>query len=513
MKASRAICRMWASITLCIAIVAIASHAVAVQVTLAWDPNTEPITAGYKIHYGIESQSFSVHIDVAKATSYTVTGLTAGQTYYFAATAYDASGNESAYSNVVSSTTAPASLNVAPTAPALPAGPSSLPVNTAGAFSTSASDPNGDSLKYRYDWGGGVISGWGAAGQSRSWAASGAYLVKAQAQDPSGLVSAWSSARSVTVTQAPAVIDSDGDGVPNTLDAFPNNPKEWADANKNGIGDNADAAASPVAPKLVAPVNNATSGVMAILKTDAFSTPAAGATHAKTRWQVFREEDDLCVLDTLSTTALLSLTVPKLLLDEGTAYYWRAQFTDSLNRGSAWSGYGHFATLATNSDRNANGIPDAQEVSMGTDLDGDGVKDAREGSIKSFKVAGASAQVGVSIKGSPTAVAIEAVESESAYTASSTPAQMPFGRIDFKIAVAQPGDPATVRLYFSRAATTGSSYSRYDSVGGKWYDYSANAAFTADFKSVALTLTDGGAGDADGVANGVIVAAGAVLAH
>jgi hypothetical protein len=429
MKASRAIYRMWVSITLCIAIVAIASHAVAVQVTLAWDPNTDPITAGYKIHYGIESQSFSVHIDVAKATSYTVTGLTAGQTYYFAASAYDASGHESGYSNVVSSTTAATSLNVAPAAPALPTGPTSLPVNTAGAFSTLASDPNGDSLKYRYDWGGGVVSGWGAADQSRSWPATGVYLVKAQAQDPSGLVSAWSSARSVTVTQAPAINDADGDGVANSLDAFPNNPKEWADANKNGIGDNADAAASPVAPKLVAPINNATSGVMSILKTNTFSTPAAGATHAKTRWQVFREEDDLCVLDTLSTTALLSLAVPKLVLDEDTAYYWRSQFTDSLNRASAWSAYGHFATLATNSDRNANGIPDAQEVSWGADLDRDGVKDAREGKIKSFKVVGTSTQVGVSIKGSPTAVAIEAVESGSAYTAASTPSQLPLGRI------------------------------------------------------------------------------------
>jgi chitinase len=201
------------------------------------------------------------------------------------------------------------------------------------------------------------------------------------------------------------------------------------------------------------------------------------------------------------------------VLDEGTPYYWRAQFTDSLNRASAWSEYGHFATLATNSDRNANGIPDAQEVSWGTDLDRDGVKDSRQADIKSFKVAGASAQVGVSIKGSATALAVEEVESESAYTAATTPSQMPFGRVNFKTAVAQPGDRATVRLYFSRAASTGSSYSRFESVAGKWYDYSANAAFAADLKSVALTLTDGGAGDADGVANGVIVSSGAVLAH
>jgi fibronectin type 3 domain-containing protein len=69
------------------------------QVTLAWDANTEPDLAGYKIHYGTASGNYSVHLDVLNVTSYTVTGLTDGQTYYFAATAYDEAGNESGYSN------------------------------------------------------------------------------------------------------------------------------------------------------------------------------------------------------------------------------------------------------------------------------------------------------------------------------------------------------------------------------------------------------------------------------
>ena len=35
-------------------------------------------------------------------------------------------------------------------------------------------------------------------------------------------------------------IDSDGDGVPDYLDAFPHNPKEWKDSDGDGIGDNED---------------------------------------------------------------------------------------------------------------------------------------------------------------------------------------------------------------------------------------------------------------------------------
>ena len=45
------------------------------------------------------------------------------------------------------------------------------------------------------------------------------------------------------LSTAPIVViepDSDGDGVPNSSDAFPNDPNEWADSDGDEIGDNAD---------------------------------------------------------------------------------------------------------------------------------------------------------------------------------------------------------------------------------------------------------------------------------
>ena len=495
----------------CVVVGAISSHAMAAQVTLAWDANSESDLGGYRVHYGTSSTSYSVHIDVNKATTYTVTGLAAGQTYYFAATAYDTSGNESGFSNMVSSTTV-SDLNIAPSAPAVPSGPASLAINTAGAFTASASDPNGGSLQYRYDWGEGVPSSWGVATQSHGWSAAGQYAVKAQARDSQGLESPWSGARTVTIASSapPPVVDSDKDGVPDSQDSFPNDPKEWADANGNRIGDNAESAAGPAVPTLAAPGNHATASTMAVLQTGAFRTPITGATHANTRWQVFRDEDDACMLDIRSATALTRLTLPKLVLDEGTLYFWRVQFIDSKGAASAWSDYSYFSTLLTDSDRNANGIPDAQELWWRTDLDRDGVRDSRQATIKSFRAAGVGLQVGVSIKGSPTALAIESVESESLTSSAGNSTPTPFGRIHFRIAVAKPGDRATVRLYFSKPAPSGAKYFRYDAVAGKWYDFSAYSAFATDLKSVALTLVDGGAGDADGVANGVIVNAGGV---
>jgi uncharacterized repeat protein (TIGR02543 family) len=74
------------------------SNAHSAQVTLAWDPNTEPTLAGYKVHYGTASGSYQTHIDAGLTTTYTVTNLQDGGTYYFAVTAYDSSANQSGYS-------------------------------------------------------------------------------------------------------------------------------------------------------------------------------------------------------------------------------------------------------------------------------------------------------------------------------------------------------------------------------------------------------------------------------
>ena len=68
------------------------------QVTFAWKPNTGENIAGYRIYYGTASRVYNWFFDVGNASTYTVTDLPDGGTYYFAATAYDASGIESTYS-------------------------------------------------------------------------------------------------------------------------------------------------------------------------------------------------------------------------------------------------------------------------------------------------------------------------------------------------------------------------------------------------------------------------------
>lgn len=73
------------------------------DVTLQWDANTETTVAGYKVYYNADSAGppFSGTGTVGKVTSTTLTGLDPSKTYYFAVTAYDATGTESTYSNIV----------------------------------------------------------------------------------------------------------------------------------------------------------------------------------------------------------------------------------------------------------------------------------------------------------------------------------------------------------------------------------------------------------------------------
>jgi len=74
------------------------------QVTLSWDANNEPNLDGYYCYYGTVSGTYGTPIDVGNVTTYTVTGLTEGETYFFAVTAYGSPSDESGYSNEVSYT-------------------------------------------------------------------------------------------------------------------------------------------------------------------------------------------------------------------------------------------------------------------------------------------------------------------------------------------------------------------------------------------------------------------------
>ena len=76
----------------------------AATVTVSWNPNSEETLAGYRVHYGTGSSDYQTIDDVGNITRYVIDNLNEGETYFFAATAYDLYGNESGYSEEVSYT-------------------------------------------------------------------------------------------------------------------------------------------------------------------------------------------------------------------------------------------------------------------------------------------------------------------------------------------------------------------------------------------------------------------------
>jgi hypothetical protein len=100
--ARRRVAGVWCPVGCVVALVLmLTSYTAAAQVTLAWDASVSMVD-GYWLYYGSASNIYTARIDVGTATTYTITGLASGQTYYFAVTAYDRTADvESPLSNEV----------------------------------------------------------------------------------------------------------------------------------------------------------------------------------------------------------------------------------------------------------------------------------------------------------------------------------------------------------------------------------------------------------------------------
>ncbi len=104
----------WPMIAIILTVFGFSPAALAIDYTLAWKANEEPNVEGYKLYYSVDwpdppydgLHPFYPHLDspldVGNVTEYTVHDLEEGVVYYFVVTAYDSEGNESGYSNQVS---------------------------------------------------------------------------------------------------------------------------------------------------------------------------------------------------------------------------------------------------------------------------------------------------------------------------------------------------------------------------------------------------------------------------
>lgn len=96
-----------------------------------------------------------------------------------------------------------------------PSGPSSGVCDSLYLFTSSAVDPDSDSVALRFDWGDGDTSSWtnfitsgGIAGAEHAWYFVSACSVRAQAKDRQGALSGWSEAKTMPLAPGPRFADS-----------------------------------------------------------------------------------------------------------------------------------------------------------------------------------------------------------------------------------------------------------------------------------------------------------------
>jgi hypothetical protein len=92
------------------------------------------------------------------------------------------------------------------------------------------------------------------------------------------------------------------------------------------------------------------------------------------------------------------------------------------------------------------------------------------------------------------------------------PADLIFGLFSYRLRVTQPGTIATLKIYFSGEVFASDAFFKYDTING-WYDYSEHTTINHDGQSITLELKDGGFGDSDGLANGIIVDPGGIASE
>jgi PA14 domain/K319L-like, PKD domain len=82
------------------------------SVRLAWEANTEPDIAGYRLSYGTTSGQYATTIDVGNVTTFDFFEPNTSVKYFLAVRAYNAAGLSGPYSNEISTTPVPQPLRV-----------------------------------------------------------------------------------------------------------------------------------------------------------------------------------------------------------------------------------------------------------------------------------------------------------------------------------------------------------------------------------------------------------------
>jgi chitinase len=468
------------------------SVAYAADVTLAWAANSEPNLAGYYIYYksgisgapyngtGVDEGDSPIKIplyDFADPANpeFTLHGLSDTQTTYLVLTAYDTDDNESSFSNEVSyQPSTPTSLTRLSIS-----GDDFISENQSVGFVATATFSD-DTTQ--------IVTG------NTSWSENSAYtsinsrgvLTSSEVtEDTSLTIQASYSIGGVTktATKVVTIIDVPISNLP------------------------------PDTPTIVYPENYSVDIEVPLnITATAFSDPN-NDDHFKSQWQISEQSDfSERAADITSDNYLTTFSVPHMVLKPNQKYYVRVRCFDVYSTPSNWSSTVEFTTAHFIVDLNGNGIADADEVDDSVDLNLDGIPDNDQPQIiKCVKASDGSVSIGIE-KVTSTAEEIESLEIIDPDTISdmfNRPSDLIFGLFSYRLRVNTPGDTAMIRIYVSGEIFESDVFYKYDTING-WYDYSEHTTFNDDRQSITLEVKDGGYGDSDGLANGIIVDPGGI---
>ena len=181
---------------------------------------------------------------------------------------------------------------------------------------------------------------------------------------------------------------------------------------------------------------------------------------------------------------------PACPLTNGTAYTATiASSTGGLSAAKTWG----FTTIAASPDSDDDGVPDNLDDSPGNK--GKGTPPSSRGHGKF--VVDVTATSGASL-----AFAEGMAETDASLNQAGLPAgyEFPDGLVNYQVIGVAPGGTATVKVTFPSGIPAGSKVYKVGTAGFQEF-----AGATIQGNTVTLTLTDGGAGDRDGLVNGIIV--------
>ena len=547
----------------------------AADVTLAWDANSEEDLAGYRIFYREEGQNYDYNVPgwEGSDTTCTISNLNDNTTYYFVARAFDTSGTESGNSdevcyqpNIAPTADAGADQTVNEGVTVTLNGSNStdpdgsitsylwsqtagMPITLSDATSATPSftapdvDADGETLTFLLtvtDNGG--LQATDTCIVNVSWvyepptlnsvSISGASSVNENSASNYTATATFSDGTSETITESVTWSEDSSFATMNSIGVLSTSEVmsdetvtimasyTYGDVTKTAekvvtITDIPQSNLPPRRPQVMSPYYGQTEcELLTNITTEPFSDPD-GDSHSQSRWHISTKEDfSSLILDVNSTEHLTKLTVPHTVLEIGSTYYVRVQFYDAYSDSSGWSDTIEFTTTTSAlNDVDADGIPDDQEVGYDVDLNGDGIADNDQPEvIKCIQSIVDNVTIGL-CKISDSINAIEALETIDPSTISEKikrPQKFLLGLFSYRLSVNEPGAKATVRVYFSESISKAREFYKYDTISG-WQDWTEHTIFNDDGRSVTLEVVDGGFGDSDAVANGVIVDPGALV--